>query len=117
MPWVWAALVTGDANLQAVAVQVFGQIDAIPASRALAMLALNGKSPEVRRRAVETLRRRDPREFAGMLVALLRDPIKYEIRPVGGPGSPGRCSSRASNSTSSVATHPPPMPDMTPTSG
>ena len=53
------------------------------------MLALNGKSPEVRRRAVETLRRRDPREFAGRSVALLRDPIKYETGPSGGPGLPG----------------------------
>jgi hypothetical protein len=43
----------------------------------------------VRRTAAETLRRRDVREYAGPLVALLRDPIKYEVRPVNGPGQPG----------------------------
>ncbi|MHC5543737.1 Hint domain-containing protein, partial [Singulisphaera rosea] len=37
----------------------------------------------------ETLKRRDPREFAELLIALLRDPIKYQSRPVPGPGSPG----------------------------
>jgi Pretoxin HINT domain len=35
------------------------------------------------------LRGRDPREFANILIALIRDPIKYEVKPVGGPGSPG----------------------------
>ena len=68
---------------------MLGQIDAPAASRALALLAVFervGRGPPA---ATETLRRRDPREFAGLLIALLRDPIKYEVRPVGGPGSPG----------------------------
>jgi hypothetical protein len=28
-------------------------------------------------------------EFADVLIGLLRDPVKYEVRPVGGPGRPG----------------------------
>jgi hypothetical protein len=86
---VWSVFVAGGSAHHGRAVQLFGQIDTAGSSRALAMLAAFDDSAEVRRAAVETLKRRDPREFAGMLVALLRDPIKYEVRPVGGPGSPG----------------------------
>jgi len=74
---------------QAVAVQVLGQIDAPASSRALAFLAIFGRTNEVRRVATESLKGRDAREYADQLIALLRDPIKYEVRPVGGPGSPG----------------------------
>ncbi len=71
------------------AVQLLGQVDAIEASRALATLALFDTSDEVRRRATETLRRRDPREWADLPIGLIRSKIKYEVKPVGGPGSPG----------------------------
>lgn len=71
------------------AVQLLGQIDATTASRALALIAVHSEASEVRRAATETLRRRDPREFADILISLLRDPIRYEVRPVGGPGSAG----------------------------
>ena len=86
---VWSVLVAGSAAHHDRAVQVLGQIDAPAASRALAILSVFDASAEVRRRATETLKRRDPREFAGLLVGLLRKPIKYEVRPVNGPGSPG----------------------------
>jgi tetratricopeptide (TPR) repeat protein len=71
------------------AVQILGQINDPAASRSLATLAVYGKSDDVRRIATETLRQRDPREFADLLIGLLRDPIKYEVKPVAGPGSPG----------------------------
>jgi hypothetical protein len=86
---VWSVLVVGSPSLHGRAVQVLGQIDAPAASRALAFLAVFDPSAEVRRKATETLKQRDPREFAGLLVGSLRKRIKYEIRPVGGPGSPG----------------------------
>ena len=86
---VWATFVMGKHANQAAAVRVLGQIDAPGASQALAMLAVFGGSADVRRIATETLRRRDLREFADLLVGLVRDPIKYEVKPVGGPGSPG----------------------------
>src|SRR5262249_1758729 len=89
VPAVLHTFATGAAEQQAGAVQVLGQIDAIAASRALAALAIFGKSDEVRRAGTETLKRRDPREFANLLIGLWRKPIKYEVRPVGGPGSPG----------------------------
>jgi hypothetical protein len=89
VPMVWTLFGAGDAAHQLVAVQLLGQIDAAPASRALTGLALSGRSAEVRRRATATLKWRDPRESAGLLVAMLRKPIKYEVRPVNGPGSLG----------------------------
>ena len=70
-------------------VQLLGQIDAPAASRALADLAAFSPAAELRRTATETLRGRDPREYAGALIAQIRDPIQYEVKPVGGPGSPG----------------------------
>ena len=89
VPMLIAVFGTGAAERQAVAVRLLGQIDAPGASRALALLGVFGKSPEVRRVATETLRRRDVREFADLLIALVRDPINYEVRPVNGPGSQG----------------------------
>lgn len=86
---VWSVFVAGTPSTHDRAVQILGQIDAPAASRALAFLAVFDDSAEVRRRATETLKQRDPREYAGMLVTLLRDPIKYEVKPVNGPGSPG----------------------------
>jgi hypothetical protein len=86
---VWTVFVAGSAAHHDRAVQILGQIDAPASSRALAFLAVFDGSAEVRRIATETLRQRDPREFAGLFVNLLRKPIKYEVRPVGGPGVPG----------------------------
>jgi len=74
---------------QQVAVGLLGQIESPQASRALAALAVFPSSPDVRRTALETLRQRDPRDFLGFWISLIRVPIKYEVRPVGGPGSPG----------------------------
>ena len=65
------------------------QIDAPAASRALASLAVLGTSATARRLASESLAGRDPREFAGLLIGLLRDPIVFEVRQVKGPGEPG----------------------------
>jgi hypothetical protein len=89
VPMVWKVFVQGHEKHHLAAVQLLGQIDAASASRALATLALLDKSDEVRRHATETLRRRDPREYADLLILQLRDKIKYEVKNVGGPGSPG----------------------------
>ena len=89
VPAIWRVLASGGASDQAHAAQVLGQIDGPTASKALATLAIRGKSAEVRRAAGETLVRRDPREFVGFLIGLLRKPMTYEAKPVGGPGDPG----------------------------
>jgi tetratricopeptide (TPR) repeat protein len=89
VPAVWVTFAVGNSARQKVAVTVLGQIDSPGASRALAMLAILSPSPEVRQIAIQSLRRRDPREFALLLIAMLRDPVKYEVKKVNGPGSPG----------------------------
>jgi len=90
VPSVWVVFAAArDPGLQSRAVDVFGHIDAPDASRGLAALAVFGASPEVRRAAAETLTRRDRRDYLDLLIGALRDPIRYEVRPVGGPGSPG----------------------------
>ena len=89
VPVVWSVFGRGTASERLKAVQILGQIDAPGASRALALMAISKDFPEARGRAVETLRRRDPREYAGLLIGLLRDPIKYRVEPVKGAGSTG----------------------------
>ncbi len=89
VPMVWAVFVRGDQAHQRVAIQVLGQIDASGSSRALALLAVFSPWADVRNSAAQILRRRDPRDFAELLVSLLRDPIKYKVKYVNGPGSQG----------------------------
>ena len=89
VPAVWTTFAVGAAERQKVAVRVLGQIDSPGSSRALAMLALSSPGAEVRQAATQVLTRRDPRDFAPFLVGLLRDPIKYEVKKVKGPGSRG----------------------------
>ncbi len=89
VPMIWVTFAHGGPERQQLAVRLLGQVDSPGASRALAILAILGGAPVVRAHATETLRWRDPRDFAPLLVGMLRDPIKYEVRPVGGPGSSG----------------------------
>ena len=89
VPAVWVTFAHGGPARQKVAVALLGQIDSPGASRALAMLAIMSPSPEVRQIASQSLRRRDPREFAPLLIAMLRDPVTYAVKKVNGPGSPG----------------------------
>ncbi len=81
VPSVWVMFGRGKATHQKVALQLLGQINSPDATRALALLALAGKSPEVRARATQTLRTRDPREIASLLVAMLREP-KMDPDPI-----------------------------------
>jgi hypothetical protein len=74
VPAVWRVFAQGKGDDHATAVQLLGQIDSPGSTRALALIAVFSPFNEVRRAAAETLRRRDPRETAGLLVGLLRDP-------------------------------------------
>jgi tetratricopeptide (TPR) repeat protein len=119
VPMVWATFGRGSAPLQKVAVQVLGQIDDPGASRSLVMLAVFSGSAEVRRTATETLRRRDAREFAGLLIAMIQQPIKYQVKPVGGPGQPGELLIKGQGSTPNLRRvyAPPPAPSVIPQPG
>jgi len=118
VPSVWAVFAAKpDAARQTVAVQLLGQIDAASASRSLALLAVSGRTAEVRRAAAETLTRRDVREFADLLIAFVREPIKYEVKEAGGPGTSGELSvSGAKTDVKRLYTPPPvPLPTILPT--
>lgn len=86
---VWAVFARGRSQSQRRAVQLLGQISSPPATRALATLALLSPDDEVRRQATESVLERDTRDAIDLLIGYLRDPIQFDVRPVGGPGSPG----------------------------
>lgn len=89
VPAVYREFGAGGQIDQTIAIQILGQIQSPEASKVLAILAIYGKTPEVRRHATETLRGRRTEDYLPLLVNLMADPIEYEVRPVGGPGSPG----------------------------
>ena len=88
-PMIWSQFVRGGERLQIAAVQMLGQIDGPSASNGLAVLAVFSPAGEVRTRAIETLKRRDPRDVVGRLIGLIHKPYKYQVRRVNGPSSPG----------------------------
>jgi hypothetical protein len=102
---------------QMILIQVLGQIDKPISSKVLALLAVYGKTPEVRRRATETLRGRSAEDFLDLLVGLMIDPLKYEVKPVGGPGSPGVLLVEGEKFNTSRFYAPPPAPSVTPQPG
>ena len=112
VPAIWKVFAAGKSVDQRRAVQLLGQIESAEASRGLALLAVSGESSEVRRAATETLRWRDPMEFAGVLIGLLRDPIRYEARPVRGPGMPGSVTIKGTSVNLEHVYAPPPPPDI-----
>jgi Hint domain len=88
-PSIWAVFAMGSPEDQERAIDMFGHIEGDRPSRALAGLAIFGKTDLVRRAAVETLTRRKADDVMIAWIGLLRPPIKYELRQVAGPGSPG----------------------------
>ena len=70
------------------AVRLLGQIDSTEASKVLAQLGVFGDSEEVRRFAIETLRRRDLRGALDPVIRLIREPIRFRARPNAGPDAP-----------------------------
>jgi hypothetical protein len=78
----------------------------------LAVLALFGRSAEVRRAATETLTHRNPTQYADLLIGLLRDPLVYAAHPVGGPGAPGSLLLKGPTFHIERVYAPPPPPDL-----
>jgi hypothetical protein len=114
VPMVWAVLARGSQAEERAALQILGQVDAPGASRALCLMSLFSPFPEIRGLSIQILRRRDPREFAGLLVGMLRDRAKYEVKPVGGPGSSGTVTIVGDAFDSQRRYSPPPAPTYIP---
>ena len=79
----------GGKSDQLILVDVLTRMDKPISSKVLALVAVYGKTTDVRRRAIDILRARPSDDFLDLLVGLMIDPFKYEVKPVGGPGSPG----------------------------
>jgi hypothetical protein len=99
------------------AVQLLGQIDSPAAARALAAIAVSSPDETARRVATETLRKTDPNDTVGRLIGLVRKPIRYEVKPVGGPGSPGVLFVEGERFNQQFVYAPPPPPDIGPMPG
>jgi tetratricopeptide (TPR) repeat protein len=87
VPMIWKVFGPGPEAMQLVAVQLFSQIEGPAASFCLAALAVDNPSAEVRRRATQVLKGRDPRDVIGRLIAVVHKPFKYEVKTGKGPGS------------------------------
>jgi hypothetical protein len=70
-------------------VQMLGRIDSPGSTWELARLAVKSASPTTRKAAVEALKPRNRRDYAGRLVEMIRAPIRYQVEPIRGPGSTG----------------------------
>jgi len=117
IPSIYREFCGGGTTDQTIGIQLLGQIKGPIASKAIAVLAVYGKTPEVRRVATETLRSRPSEEFLDWLVSLLKDLYKYETRPVGGPGSPGILFVEGERFNARRFYAPPPPPSYTPRPG
>jgi hypothetical protein len=89
VPSIWKAFATGKPEDQEMAIDMLGRIEGERPSRALAGLAILGKTDVIRRAATESLVRRDHMDVLMNWIGLLHDPIKYEVKQVAGPGMPG----------------------------
>src|SRR5262249_7124265 len=102
---------------QMLLVELLGAIDKPISSKILALLAVYGRTPMVRGRATQTLRLRPSHDYLDLLVGLMIDLFKYEVRPVGGPGSPGVLFVEGERFNVSRFYAPPPAPNVTPQVG
>ncbi|WP_406700880.1 hypothetical protein V5E97_19010 [Singulisphaera sp. Ch08] len=88
-PCVWSTFVNGGAPYHEIATRLFAQINGPDSTSRLALLAVFNSDAAVQDRAVEALVQRDPREYVGPVISLLREPMRIVTRPIRGPGSPG----------------------------
>ena len=102
---------------QSILVEVLSRIDKPISSKVLALVAVYGKSADVRKQASQILRSRPSDDFLDVLVALMIDPYKYEVRPVGGPGSPGVLFVEGEKFNVNRFYAPPAAPNITPQPG
>jgi hypothetical protein len=79
----------GAEDHELVAAGMLTRLSTAVATRELANLAVLGTTQKVRSSAIEALRSRGARDYAGMLVDQLHAPMRYQVEPVRGPGSPG----------------------------
>jgi hypothetical protein len=107
----------GSETDQVLLIQALDRIETPMATRVLAMLAVYGRTSEVRRRATEILRGRPSQDYLELLVGLMVDTLKYEVKPVGGPGLPGVLFVEGERFNVARFYAPPPPPNIAPRPG
>ena len=89
VPAIWRVFAHGGPADQERAIDMLGRLEGDRPARALAGLAIYGKNEVARRAAIATLVRRPHDDSLMVWIGLLREPARYEVRQVAGPGSPG----------------------------
>jgi hypothetical protein len=102
---------------QSILIGALGRIDRPLSSKVLAILAIYGKTREVRQQAIAVLRDRPADDFLDVMVGMMTDPLKYEVRRVGGPGSPGVIFVEGERFNIARYYAPPPAPNIAPAPG
>jgi hypothetical protein len=88
VPTIVRVFGNGSEARQTTAVRLLAQIRGPAASQSLAALALDSQSAAVRQGAAEVIALRDPRDVIAPVIARVRKPYRYEVKPALGPGSP-----------------------------
>jgi Pretoxin HINT domain len=65
------------------------RIESPESTRELARLAVSSAAEPVRKSAIEALKDREPRDYVGLLIAMIPLTVEYKLQPVRGPGSQG----------------------------
>ncbi len=89
VPSIVRTLADGTSWEQDRAVKMLARIDSSAAARALADLAVGGRTSQVRENATEALRRSDPSDYMDFLISAFRDPFRYRATDVKSPTQPG----------------------------
>ena len=89
VPSIVRTFVTTASSDQSQAVTMLTDIESPESARALAGLAVMGRSKRVRQSATTALLRHDPAHYVDELISRFRDPIKYASTNVEGVSSPG----------------------------
>ena len=74
--------------------RLLARLDDPSSSRAIANQAIQTRFESVRRTAIELLKKRPPRDYAGNLVEMIHGTIRYEVQAVSGSDSRGRAGDR-----------------------
>ena len=112
VPAIWVVFGNGNEADQRQALRLLGQMETASSSQALAMLSVFSDFADIRKRAVETLKPRDPRDYIHWMISLLRDELKYEVKPVDGPGSTGILVVEGEQFNLRRTYTPPPLPNI-----
>ncbi len=89
VPSIMRVFGAGSEADQARAVTMLKRIESSTTSKELARLAAVSDSALVRASAIDLLKKREPRDYVGLLIEMVQNPVEYKVQPVQGPGTQG----------------------------